>query len=252
MTALGVLVAAALSGASLAADAATYLQLKILEHNVNQAFLQKYLHQHKDKVRAAPGGLRGIGVRIVKATRNAFGHNCRLHVVDIADVNAITSPGGNIFLYKGLIGAGLSDDEIAALLGHEVAHVTQWHWLARLQRNLDAARMAVYTGKRLGRSSAEIAYLQQAMRNLAYDREEEFKADLIGMQLMVEAGFKPEGAVALLKRMKTLQTPNQAKALESPYLATHPGLDDRIARLQAHIDSGQAKPQPKKLLRLRR
>lgn len=252
MTALGALLAAVLSGASLAADGATYLQLKILEHNVNQAFLHKYLHQHKEKVHSAPGNIRGIGVRIVKATRNAFGHNCRLHVVEIPDVNAITSPGGNIFLYKGLIGAGLTDDELAALLGHEVAHVTQWHWLARLQRNLDAARMAVYTGKRLGRSSAEIAYLQQAMRNLAYEREEEFKADLIGMQLMVEAGFKPQGAVSLLRRLKALQRPEQAAALENPYLSTHPGLDDRIARLQAHIDSGQAKPQPKKLLRLQR
>jgi len=160
---------------------------------------------------------------------------------------SVTSPAGNIFLYRGLIGAGLTDDEVAALLAHEVAHIVHLHWFERLKRNLEAQRLTEFTAKQYGGASAQIAYLQTKLQHLHYDREEEFQADATGLKLMVQAGFRPEGVISLLRKVKALQSPEQSAAEQNPYLATHPGMDERVVKAQALIDSGQAKPAKKRL-----
>ncbi|MBI4347775.1 MAG: M48 family metalloprotease [Elusimicrobia bacterium] len=236
-----------LAAAAAAAAPTAQQQIKALEHNVDQAFLLQYLHQNKEKVHAAPGNVRSISARIVKATGSAFHHKTHLYTVEEPQVNALTSPGGNIFLYKGLIGSGLSDDEIAALLAHEIAHVMHLHWLQRLKRNLEAARLAEYSARQYGRSSAQISYLLNRMKNLSYDREEEHQADATGLRLVAQAGFKPQGMVSLLKKVQALQSPQQAAAEKNPYLASHPAIDERVVKVQSLIDSGQAKPVKKRL-----
>jgi len=248
-TVFALLAACSLSAvpAALSMDAATYRKVKTLQANVDQAFLLQYLHRNKEHVQPASGQIRDIGVRIVRATGRAFSNKCHFYAVDEPVVNASTSPGGNIFIYQGLLGAGLTQDEMAALLGHEIGHILRYHWLARLQRNMDAQRMAQYTAKSYGRNSAQIAYLMQAMRNLAYDRNEEFEADQTGVQLMVDAGFDPRGMASLLGKVQALQSPRQAKAASNPYLASHPAIPDRIARIQAILGAGSLKPTRKRL-----
>lgn len=222
-------------------------QLKVLERNVDQAFLQQYLHQNKAKVHSAPGRMRAIASRIVKATGNAFNSNCHLYTVEEPAVNALTSPAGNIFLYRGLIGSGLTDDELAALLAHEVAHIVHLHWFERLKRNLEAARLAEYQAKQYGRSSAQISYLLNKMQNLHYDRAEEHQADSTGLRLMVQAGFEPRSMVSLLRKVGALQSSEQSAAEKNPYLATHPAIAERAVKVQGLIDSGRAKPVKKRL-----
>jgi predicted Zn-dependent protease len=236
--------AAALAGAALAPGQAAaaaptarqMAQYRTLQANVDQAFLWAYLNKNHENIRPATGKTRYLGTKIVNATGNTFFFNCHFYTVKSDVANAITSPKGNIFLYGGLDRLKLSEAEKAAVIAHEIGHLARSHWLARIQRNVQAQVLANYTTKSYGRGSEQISQLSLKLRNLQYSREEEYEADALGAQFLLNAGYPPSAMETVLIKLDGDQRARaDGQRVVNPFLSDHPMTPDRIRRLEALI-----------------
>jgi predicted Zn-dependent protease len=143
-------------------------------------------------------------------------------------------PGGKIMVYAGLIEQlHLSDAELAAVIGHEMAHALREHTRERVSRayaqNLVLAGVAVVAG--LDPGVADLAgRVSDVTFQLPHSRQQEEEADVIGLELMARAGYDPKAAVEVWRKMSTAErsTPPQ-------FLSTHPSSGSRIADLEARI-----------------
>ncbi|MGH8177416.1 MAG: M48 family metallopeptidase [Steroidobacter sp.] len=151
------------------------------------------------------------------------------------DVNAYCMPGGKIMVYTGLIEKlNATDAEIAAVIGHEIAHALREHSRERISRayaeQLALAGIAVATGA--GENTMAIANQVSAVTfSLPHSREQEAEADRIGLELMARAGYDPNASVSLWEKM------SQLGGGGPEFLSTHPSGQSRIRDLQAAIPS---------------
>lgn len=148
-------------------------------------------------------------------------------VMHDASPNAMALPGGYLFVSDSLIQLTRSPDELAFVIGHEMAHVIQrdaWNRMLN-QAMLKAASAVAMRSGYLG------TWLRQnglALLRSAHERDREFAADALGFNLMVAAGFQPDGAFTILDRIATLG--NEPTAL-GQYFSSHPPAHERYARL---------------------
>jgi predicted Zn-dependent protease len=149
------------------------------------------------------------------------------------DVNAYCMPGGKIMVYTGLIEKlNATDAELAAVIGHEIAHALREHSRERISRayaeQLALAGIAVATGA--SQNTMAIASQVSAVTfSLPHSREQEAEADRIGLELMARAGFDPNASVSLWQKMAKLGGGGPE------FLSTHPSGESRIRDLQASI-----------------
>ncbi|MFB6259679.1 MAG: M48 family metallopeptidase, partial [Thiohalorhabdaceae bacterium] len=162
----------------------------------------------------------------------------QFYVVKDARLNAFAVPGGHIFVHSGLIERSDSVSELAGVLAHEVAHITQRHMarqVAASKRSQASSLLLVaaavlagmqgYGEAATGLVAGASAYSQQEM--LAYSRSHEREADRLGIQYLAEAGFNPDGLPRFLKKLQSWsQLQGQAPP---PYLSTHPLTGERVA-----------------------
>lgn len=155
------------------------------------------------------------------------------------ELNAYCAPGGKIMFFSGIITQlKLSDDEIAAIMGHEMAHALREHGRERMSQAYAQQALlsgiAVYTGMSADNSSLMQTAAQLAV-TLPNSRGQEAEADILGLELMARAGFNPQAAVTLWQKM------GQAGSGGTPaLLSTHPSGPQRIAGLEANIPKVQA------------
>lgn len=155
-----------------------------------------------------------------------------VHTIKSNELNAFVLPGGKIMFYSGIIDRlNLTDDEIAAIMGHEMAHALREHSRERLSR-----QYATQTGLGVAASVFGLSQGQADLANMAGDlglsrphsRTQEAEADQIGLELMARAGYNPQAAVTLWQKMQ------RASQGEPPqFLSTHPASSNRIANLQS-------------------
>jgi len=150
------------------------------------------------------------------------------------DINAYCMPGGKIMVYTGLVERlDATDAELAAVIGHEIAHALREHSRERLSRayaqQLALAGLAVATGA--GQGTMELAnQISQVTFTLPHSREQEAEADRIGLELMARAGYDPSAAISLWEKM------SKAGGGGPPeFLSTHPSGESRIRDLQAAL-----------------
>jgi predicted Zn-dependent protease len=149
------------------------------------------------------------------------------------DVNAYCMPGGKIMVYTGLVEQlNATDAELAAVIGHEIAHALREHSRERISRayaeQLALAGIAIATGA--GQTTMQLASQVAAVTfTLPHSREQEAEADRIGLELMARAGYDPNASISLWQKM--------AKLGGSPpeFLSTHPSSTSRIKDLEANI-----------------
>ena len=114
-------------------------------------------------------------------------------------VNAFALPGGSrIVVGRGLLNLLESEDELAAVLGHEITHVDDRHSIERLQYELAAKKYGLGVFYQLGRPAVEIF-------QAGYSKEQELEADRAGLDIAVSRGYSPEGGIALMKRFEKLE-----------------------------------------------
>ena len=153
-------------------------------------------------------------------------------VLDTPVVNAFSTPGGYIFITAGAMKQIHSEAELAAVIGHELAHVTQQHILKEIRRantmsaSLDFAKStsaSQWLNDDMARKIGDLAY--QKLFTTGLGRRDEEEADRIGLQIATDAGYRAAEFVHFLEGLEKLEGTSQMKVL----LATHPSPKQRIA-----------------------
>jgi predicted Zn-dependent protease len=178
-----------------------------------------------------------IGQRIVRQLDDSF-FQYQFSVVRDGSVNAFAVPGGYIYVHSGLLLRAASDDEVASVLGHEIAHVHAHH-LARQQEATQLMNYASLLGILLAvinPAAAAVATAANATATLKYTREFEQEADLLGVRYMQKAGYDPH---AMLDFFKKLADDSRSLPTVPPYLLSHPLTDDRLNHLEAVLRTQQ-------------
>lgn len=157
----------------------------------------------------------------------------RFAVLDDPDINAFAAPGGYVFITKGLLARLQNEAELAAVLAHEIAHVTQQHHLAALRKEarMKLAGMVASAALEDGQEKEYLARLAQGAKTVysrGLDRKDEHDADALAVVLTARAGYDP---YALLAVLHTLSTVNADSREMSLLLKTHPAPSERLARL---------------------
>ncbi len=154
-----------------------------------------------------------------------------VHVIDSPEMNAWCMPGGRIVVYSGLVKKlKLTDDELAAILGHEIAHALREHARERTSQAL-AANLTLDIGAallgldRTGRDLAGLVY--QVGIGLPFSRLHESEADRIGVELAARAGYDPYAAVRVWQKMARVN-----KNTPPEFLSTHPSAKTRMRDLE--------------------
>jgi predicted Zn-dependent protease len=149
-------------------------------------------------------------------------------------LNAYCMPGGKIMVLSGLIEKiNATDDELAAVIGHEIAHALREHGRERMSQayvqQFGLQALASMVGGSLGSIAAQGAGLgSQLFFSLPNGREQEREADKMGLELAARAGYNPDAAVTLWQKMSA-----QSKSSPPEFLSTHPASENRIADLKA-------------------
>jgi predicted Zn-dependent protease len=185
--------------------------------------------------------LRAIAQRIIPHTarwnQDAQQWKWQVNLVKSDQVNAFCMPGGRIGFFTGIIDKlKLTDDEIAAVMGHEIAHALREHGRDRQAKSTTTGLFAGIGG---AIASAVTGYDVRGIANglgqmyvLKFSRDEEREADLVGLDISSRAGFDPRAGISLWNKMAAL---NQRGA-PIEILSTHPGGEHRIQQIQDHLN----------------
>lgn len=169
-----------------------------------------------------------------------------VQVFQTDDVNAFALPGRKIGVYQGLLRVATTQDQLAAVIGHEVGHVLARHGNERVSQATLAqiSQQAVAAAVQSADMSSEAGQMVMAGFGLGaqygvllpFSRTQESEADAIGLDLMAKAGFDPRAAVTLWQNMAAAS----AGAEPMEWASTHPSSQTRIERLQADMDPALA------------
>lgn len=161
----------------------------------------------------------------------------QVNLIGNKQINAFCMPGGKIVFYTGLIDQlQLSDDEIAMVMGHEMAHALREHSREQLAKT-QATGLGIRLGAAilgLGDMGTAAANLGGQLLTLKFSRSDESDADLVGLEIAARAGYAPQAAVSLWEKMGAATGKGGIG-----FLSTHPTGPDRIASLQANVPKVQ-------------
>ena len=161
-----------------------------------------------------------------------------IKVLDTDEINAMALPGGYFYVDSGLILACDSEDELAGVMAHEIAHVAAHH-AARAMTKLGYMQLAsvpmviVAAGSWTGYGVYEAAQLVMPLSFLEFSREYETEADYLGIQYMYRAGYDPQGMVTIFEKLSAMEK-HKPGAISKAF-SEHPATPDRIAAVEKEI-----------------
>lgn len=181
--------------------------------------------------------------RLVKVTERGE-VEYTLTVLNSHEANAFALPGGYVFITRGLLNIIGSDEaKLAAVLGHEMAHVEKKHGVNAVLRQMGLTVLMEVGMIAIDFASADVLRLASAtllqLLQLGWGREAEYEADLLGQTLAAQAGFDPLGAIRLLDDLKQADPDD----LPMKVFRTHPDLINRRKRLEENLISFWSKPE---------
>ena len=193
-----------------------------------------------DQDRAMQAYLDEVGARVVVHTRRQLPY--RFHYLPYRYlVNAFSLPGGHVYIGAGLIELMNSEDELAAVLGHEVEHIDLYHCVERYQVEARMRRTGLVGG---------LVQLPLEVFQAGYSKDQELEADREGTRLAVEAGYSPFGAIQVFESYQHLRQQEESQARSpqeeaarmtvetlSGYFRSHPLEADRIEQIRRLIAS---------------
>jgi Zn-dependent protease with chaperone function len=182
--------------------------------------------------------LKTIANRLIPQTAvfrdDTHSWNWGLQLIDSPLVNATCAPGGRITFYSGIINKlNLTDDEIAAIMGHEIAHAVREHGRERVSQAMAQNAIANVALAAAGAGSAQSIdaanQIMQYVLVLPNSRQNEKEADAIGLEIAARGGYDPRAAITLWEKMS-----KESKGKNPPeFLSTHPSNENRIKELSA-------------------
>ena len=218
-----------------------------LENAANQEYSKLLADARAKGVLAPPGNpqlqrLQKIGLRLVPfaAPWNDRARQWRweLNLITSKDLNAFCMPGGKVAFYTGIVEQlRLSDDEIAMIMGHEMAHALREHARARIAKSQGTGTLLSLGAQLLGLGQLGdvAASIGTQLLTLRFSREDETDADLVGLELAARAGYNPQASVSLWQKMAQAG----GGAGGPSFLSTHPSGPERIQQLQANVPKVQ-------------
>ena len=194
------------------------------------------------------GYLNAVGRRILAhMPEQPFRYH--FYVIKEHSYNAFAIPAGHVFINSGLFAAMESEEELAGILGHEIAHVYCRHISEKIARSKKiglASLAGIAAGVLLGASGAGEAASAVTMGSaaagvsaeLAYSRDDEMQADQIGLKILTEASYNCSG---LLKVLRKIRSKSWFDSEQFPtYLSTHPAVEDRLAYIDSYVATRSA------------
>jgi beta-barrel assembly-enhancing protease len=199
----------------------------------------------------------GLGARLLGVSESAR-RDLSFFAVQDDVVNAFAMVGGHIGVHTGLILLTQNESELAGVMAHEIAHITQrhtarsmhgqsrtqWTSLAALALALLASRGGGSQAGQITEAAVATAGALQMQNMIDYTREHEREADRVGLTLLERAGFDPRGMASFFERMLRANRLNEFKGSTPSYLRTHPLTTERIADIQDRIDRMSPKMVP--------
>lgn len=234
------------AGGTVGVDRAQRMSPLVSEAQLRQGAVQAYTQligkeRQEGDLNADPAltaRVRGIMQRLVAQTGafrpDAPGWAWEVNVIRSPELNAWCMPGGKMAVYSGIIEKlALTDDELAAIMGHEIAHALREHGRERASEQqgagLLAAGVAIVTGQRVAADLASLAY--QVTTGLPNSRTHETEADRIGVELAARGGYDPRAAIALWQKMNRATGGGGG---QPAWLSTHPSPESRIKDLETY------------------
>jgi len=183
--------------------------------------------------------LRAIAERLIPFTTqwnpDSRKWKWEVNLIGSKQINAWCMPGGKIAFYTGILEQlQLNDDEVAMIMGHEMAHALREHSRERLAKS-KATSMGLSVASQLlglGQMGDVAANLGTQLLSLKYGRDDETEADLVGLEIAARGGFKPEASVQLWKKMMAASGGGKGQL---SFLSTHPSGNNRIQELEANL-----------------
>ena len=187
-----------------------------------------------------------VGRKIAVATENHLRQNgmekeinnfsWEFNLIKDEAVNAFCMPGGKIVVFEGLLPLASTEDELAVVIGHEVAHAVAKHSNERMTQEILAQYGASFVDLALSSQTAVMQQIGSSVFGLGaqlsvmlpYSRKHEFEADEIGLILMTIAGFEPSSALTFWQKMSDLS----GNSNSADFMSTHPSDSKRIAEIQ--------------------
>ena len=156
-----------------------------------------------------------------------------VNLIGSKQINAFCMPGGKIAFYSGILEQlKLTDDEVAMVMGHEIAHALREHARERMGKNAATGIGANLIGQffGLGQIGQTVTNYGAQLLTLEFSRSDESEADLVGMELAARAGYDPRAGVTLWQKMGAAN-----KGAPPQWLSTHPSGSSRIADIEANL-----------------
>ena len=156
-----------------------------------------------------------------------------VNLIGSKQINAFCMPGGKIAFYTGILDQlKLNDDEVAMVMGHEIAHALREHARERMGKstatNIGASLLTQLLG--LGQIGQTVTNYGAQLLTLQFSRDNESEADLVGMELAARAGYDPRAGVTLWQKMSAAN-----KGAPPQWLSTHPSGSTRIGDIEANL-----------------
>ena len=148
-------------------------------------------------------------------------------------INAFCMPGGKIAFYTGILETlKMTDDEVAMVMGHEIAHALREHSRERMGKaaatNIGANVLSSVLG--LGNAGNAVLGASANLLSLKFSRDDETEADTVGLELAARAGYDPRAGITLWRKMQEAN-----KGAPPQWLSTHPASDSRIKEIEKHL-----------------
>ena len=186
--------------------------------------------------------LRRIAQRLIPFTNEwnprAKTWKWEVNLIGSKQINAFCMPGGKIAFYTGILDQlKLTDDEVAMIMGHEMAHALREHARARIAKSQGTGTLLSLGAQLLGLGQLGdvAANVGTQLLTLRFSREDETDADLVGLELAARGGYNPQAAVSLWQKMAQAG----GGASGPSFLSTHPSGPERIQQLQANVPKVQ-------------
>jgi predicted Zn-dependent protease len=155
-----------------------------------------------------------------------------IKVFDEDPINAVSLPGGYVYVFRGLIDKVKSDDELAGVIAHEVGHITARHGVKRMQAAYAAMALQVASIPAGGNVAGGVSLAINSLF-MAYSQEDEFEADRLAVKYLKKAGYDPQGMVTFFETLKAEQEKEPLN--QYGYWRTHPYISQRIAVVRQAI-----------------
>jgi Zn-dependent protease with chaperone function len=182
--------------------------------------------------------LRAISSRLItdapRWNERARSWRWEVNLIGSQNINAFCMPGGKIAVFTGLIDKlQLTDDELAMVVGHEMAHALREHARERIAKSQGTGALLSLGAQLfgLGQLGDVAANVGTQLLTLKFSRDDEIEADLVGLEMGARAGFNPSAAVSLWDKMGRAS----GNGGNIGFLSTHPSGADRTRRLQENI-----------------